>query len=66
MTDQPSKEQPLAQEYADIIKEAQKQPGIIELSKAYGYYDLLMKQSSIYLKGIRPKFVVINSAAQTF
>jgi hypothetical protein len=51
----------LADQYADLIKEAQKQPGIVELSKAYGYYDLLMKQSSLYFKSIRPKFVIINS-----
>jgi hypothetical protein len=58
---QPTKEKTLADQYADLIKEAQKQPGIVELSKAYGYYDLLMKQSSLYFKSIRPKFVIINS-----
>lgn len=62
MDSQSNKETTLAEEYADLIKEAQKQPGIIELSKAYGYYDMLVKQSSIYFKSIRPKFVVINSA----
>jgi hypothetical protein len=62
MDSQPNKKKMLAEQYTDLIKQAQQQPGIIELSKAYGYYDLLVKQSSMYFKSIRPKFVVINSA----
>jgi hypothetical protein len=50
-----------ASDYAEIIKKAQNQPGIIELMKAYGQYELLTRQSAEYLNSIPPKVIIFTS-----
>ncbi len=42
----------LDQEYEEIIKQAQKQPGMAELMKVYGEYDEYLIKSQAYL-GLR-------------
>jgi hypothetical protein len=41
----------LQKDIEDIIKQAQAQPGITELMKAYGRYDEVMEQSRAYVEG---------------
>lgn len=41
-------------ELDELIKKAQKEPGIVELSKVYGNYEELLKKSSEYLAGVCP------------
>ena len=36
-------------EYNKLLKEAQKQPGVVEVAKVYGQYDNLLKQTRKYL-----------------
>jgi hypothetical protein len=47
-----------ATEHQDLIKQAQKQPGIKELMEAYGYYDRIAKQSAEYFARTRQKVIV--------
>lgn len=55
---QEKKNQSLSDDYGELMKQAQKQPGIKELAVAYGHYDKLVRQSNAYLGIIRPKFIV--------
>src|SRR5207244_11037912 len=48
-------------EYDDMISSAQNQPGIPELMKAYGQYDLLVRQTAEYLNSIPPKLIIFTS-----
>ena len=41
----------LPEDIENIIKQAQAQPGIAELMKAYGRYDEVMEQSRAYVAG---------------
>ncbi len=49
------------QEYDEIIKRAQGQPGIAELMQVYDQYDLLLRQSHEYLSSTRPKTVIATT-----
>jgi hypothetical protein len=45
-------------ECSELIRRAQQQPGVKELSQAYGYYDRLVRQSNAYLAITRPKVIL--------
>ena len=38
-----------ATEYDKLLRQAQKQPGLVEVVKVYGKYDALLEQSRRYL-----------------
>lgn len=48
----------MANEFNDIIKKAQEQPGIVELMQVYGNYESLVKQTNAYLGNTRPKIII--------
>lgn len=43
-----------ASEYKKLLKEAKKQPGLVDLMKVYGQYDELLAQSQQYLSKLTP------------
>ena len=43
-----------AAEYDKLLKQAQKQPGLVEAVKVYGKYDALLEQSRRYLENATP------------
>lgn len=55
----------LSEEYQEIIKRAQQEPGIKELSKAYGRYDQIAKRSHEYFATIRRKSVIFNTTSSS-
>ncbi len=48
----------ITEEYNEIIKRAQEQPGIADLMQVYGHYEELLKQSYEYLANISPKIII--------
>jgi hypothetical protein len=58
-------EKSLSEEYQEIIKRAQQQPGIKELSEAYGRSELLAKRSREYFAKMKPKFVTFNTTSSS-
>jgi hypothetical protein len=53
----------LAAEHQDLIRRAQKQPGIKELTEAYGYYDRIATQSAEYFARTGQKIIVSVSSS---
>jgi len=55
-----------AAEYKKLLKQAQKQPGLIEMTKVYGQYGVLLAQSQQYLASQTPteSFSVATSTEQ--
>ncbi len=51
-------------EIDEIIKNAQKQPGIADLMFVYGEYAEMMEKSRDYLEEVKPK-VIISSASDS-
>ncbi len=49
-------------ELDELIKSAQKQPGVADLMFVYGQYDEMMQKSREYLEGVRPKVVISDSS----
>lgn len=45
----PSMKSKRVAEYKKLLKEAKKQPGLVDLMKVYGRYDELLTQSQQYL-----------------
>ena len=43
-----------AAEYDKLLRQAQKQPGLVEVVKVYGKYDALLEQSRRYLENATP------------
>jgi hypothetical protein len=48
----------LAEDFNEIVKKAQEQPGITELMQVYGNYDSLVKQMNVYLGNTKPKIII--------
>ncbi|KAF5415834.1 MAG: hypothetical protein C5S48_04660 [Candidatus Methanogaster sp.] len=49
-------------ELGELIKSAQKQPGIADLMFVYGQCDETMQKSWEYLERVRPKVVISDSS----
>lgn len=49
-------------ELDELIKSAQKQPGVADLILVYGKYDEMMQKSREYLEGVRPKVIISASS----
>ncbi|MEA1945526.1 MAG: hypothetical protein U9N07_09420 [Euryarchaeota archaeon] len=49
-------------ELDELIKSAQKQPGIADLMFVYGQYDEMLEKSREYLEGIKPKVIISASS----
>ncbi|MEA3324513.1 MAG: hypothetical protein U9Q37_05160 [Euryarchaeota archaeon] len=49
-------------ELDELIKSAQKQPGVADLMFVYGQYDEMMRKSREYLEGARPKVIISDSS----
>jgi len=49
-------------ELGELIKSAQKQPGIADLMFVYGQYDEMLEKSREYLEGIKPKVIISASS----
>lgn len=49
-------------ELDELIKSAQKQPGVADLMFVYGQYDEMMQKSREYLEGVRPKVIISDSS----
>jgi len=49
-------------ELDELIKRAQKQPGVADLMFVYGQYDEMMQKSREYLEGVRPKVIISASS----
>ena len=45
-------------ELDELIKSAQQQPGIADLMFVYGQYDEMLRKSSEYLEGVKPKVII--------
>lgn len=43
-----------AAEYDKLLRQAQKQPGLVEVAKVYGKYNALLEQSRRYLENATP------------
>ncbi len=52
----------IGSELDELIKSAQKQPGVADLMFVYGQYDEMMQKSREYLEGVRPKVVISDSS----
>jgi hypothetical protein len=48
-----------------LVRKAQKQPGIKELTEAYGYYDRIATQSAEYFARTRQKIIVSVSSSSS-
>ena len=55
-------ESKIESELDELIKSAQKQPGVADLMFVYGQYDEMMQKSREYLEGVRPKVVISDSS----
>ena len=51
-----------SKDYEELIRRAKEQPGVAELIKVYGDYDLLLKQTNEYLSGGQPTVVISTSS----
>ena len=49
-------------EIDELIKSAQKQPGIADLMYVYGEYAEMMEKSREYLEGIIPKVIISGTS----
>jgi hypothetical protein len=49
-------------ELDELIKSAQKQPGVADLMFVYGQHDEMMQKSREYLEGVRPKVIISASS----
>jgi len=49
-------------ELDELIKSAQKQPGVADLMFVYGQHDEMMQKSREYLEGVRPKAIISASS----
>jgi hypothetical protein len=49
------------QEYDELIKKAQEQPGIKELMLVYGDYERMMRQSHEYLMVMVPRSIISSN-----
>ena len=58
-------EKSLSEEYQEIIRRAQQEPGIKELSKAYGRYDQIARRSQEYFTNMRRKSVIFNTTSSS-
>jgi hypothetical protein len=52
-------------EFTELLQRAEREPGIKELTKAYGRYQELLKQSEQYLFGSKTKAIISNSNTST-
>lgn len=52
-------------ELDELIKKAQKEPGIVDLLAVYGQYGEVIKKSNEYLAGTRPKTIISTTAGTT-
>ncbi len=51
-----------ASELDELIKKAQKEPGIADLLAVYGQHKEVLEKSCEYLAGVRPKAIVSTTA----
>lgn len=49
-------------ELDELIKKAQKEPGIVDLLAVYGQYGEVLEKSREYLAGMEPKTIVSTTA----
>jgi len=52
-----------AKEYEELVERVKMQPGLKELSEAYGYYESLLKQTMQYLVSTRPQTILSTSSS---
>ncbi len=55
----------ITEEYKEIVKRAQEQPGIAELMQVYGQYDLLVRQSHDYLSRTQSKTIIATTSSSS-
>lgn len=60
-----SSKKSLKTEYLDIMKEAKKQPGLIEIMKVYGQYNQLVTQTQDYFGMLQTTEAYSNSTSST-
>jgi len=56
----------IVSDYEELIKKAQKQPGINELITVYGNYQSVIKKSNEYLMGVMPRSVITTNNQSTY